>query len=159
MMQLKPLNFLPIVTTTVEMYMAQAQEKNITVTVESTPPIPPVMGSSEHLESMVGNLVSNAVRYTPDNGSVTVKVGAAGKWVVLMVADTGIGIPEEAMPKLFTEFYRASNARKMSSMGSGIGMSIVKKIVDEHGGSIDVRSQEGEGTAFTVRLPAAPQPG
>lgn len=156
-MQLKPLNFLPIVTTTVEIYMAQAMEKNITVSVQSDPVIPPIMGSQEHLESMVANLISNAIGYTRDDGSVTVKVGIENDDVTLTVADTGIGIPEDALPKLFTEFFRAPNAKKMNATGTGIGMFIVKKVVDEHGGSITVQSQEGEGTAFTVRLPAAPR--
>lgn len=155
-LQLKLLNFLPIVKTTVEIYMARAIDKNITVSVQSDPAIPPILGNKEHLESMVANLISNAILYTHENGSVTVKVGVEGNNVILTVADTGIGIPEDALPKLFTEFFRAPNAQKMNSTGTGIGMSIVKKIVDDHGGSITIKSQEGEGTAFTIRLPAAP---
>ena len=75
--------------------------------------------------------------------------------MILTVADTGIGNPEESLPRIFTDFYRASNAMKTSTMGTGIGMSIIKSIVEDHGGTITVKSREGEGTTFTVRLPAA----
>lgn len=151
----KPLNFLPIVAATVEMYMAQALEKNIAVKFHSDPGIPPIMGDQDHLERMVGNLVSNAIRYTRENGSVTVKIAVEGSSVVLTVADTGIGIPDHAIPHLFSDFYRADNAKKFSSSGTGLGLSITKAIVEQHGGTISVNSEEGEGTVFTVRIPAA----
>ncbi|MCE5252199.1 HAMP domain-containing histidine kinase [bacterium] len=156
-MQFKTLNFLPIVTATVEIYMSQALDKNIRISVQADPDIPPVLGSREHLEHMVSNLVSNAIRYTRENGSVTIKITAKNGDVFLTVADTGIGIPEDALPKIFTDFFRASNAKKFSTSGTGLGMSITKAIVEKHGGTISVQSQEGEGTAFTVRLPAAPR--
>ena len=135
------------------MYMQQAIEKDIHVAVQSAPDLPTVMGDKEQLERMVGNLISNAVRYTPDGGSVTVKLAHEEDDLVLTVADTGIGIPEAALPRIFTEFFRADNARKFTNSGSGLGMSITKAIVEQHGGTITVSSQEGEGTAFTVRLP------
>ena len=149
----KALNILPIVTATIEMYMGQAMDKNINMTVQSEPNIPPIMGSKEHLERMTANLVSNAIRYTRENGSVTVKLGIDKGWIVLTVADTGIGIPEKALPYIFTDFFRADNAKKFSSAGTGLGMSIVKAVVDQHGGTVSVTSEEGEGTVFTVRLP------
>lgn len=151
----KQLNFLPIVAATVEMYMGQALEKNINVSFHSDPGIPPILGNQDHLERMVGNLVSNAVRYTRENGSVTVKISAESQYVVLTVADTGIGIPEQALPHIFSDFFRADNAKKFSSSGTGLGMSITKAIVEQHGGTISVTSEEGEGTMFTVKLPAS----
>lgn len=150
----RKLNPLPIVTATVEMYINQAESKKIAVSVQSKGSIPPVLGSQKHLEHMVGNLVSNAIRYTPDGGSITVKVESDGNTVSLLVADTGIGIPENALGRIFDEFYRAENAKKFNTAGTGLGMSITKAIVEKHGGTISVKSQEGEGTVFTVRLPA-----
>lgn len=149
----RPLNFLPIVSATVEMYIQQAIDKDIKVAVQASPNLPMIQGDKEQLERMAGNLVSNAIRYTPDGGSVTVKLAHEGNALVLTVADTGIGIPEAALPRIFNEFYRADNARKFSTAGTGLGMSITRAIVEQHGGTIEVRSHEGEGTAFTVRLP------
>ncbi len=149
------LDIVPIVNSTLDMYSAMIKKKNLTMKVQSDKNILPILGSREHIDSMVGNLVSNAIRYTLDNGSVTISVGAENNEVILIVADTGIGIPEESLPKIFTDFYRASNAMKTSTMGTGIGMSIIKSIVEEHNGTITVKSREGEGTTFTVRLPAA----
>jgi signal transduction histidine kinase len=154
-LEFKQLHFLPIVTATVEMYMTDALEKNITVTLNADPDLPPVMGNKNHLERMVGNLISNAIRYTPTNGSVKVKVTSQNGSLVLTVADTGIGIPEESISSIFTNFYRAKNARKMDSSGTGLGLSITKAIAEKHRGTISFTSTEGEGTVFTVTLPAA----
>jgi signal transduction histidine kinase len=150
----KPLNFLPIVTSAVEMYMDQALDKHITMTVHVEPDIPRIMGSGEHLERLVGNLVSNAIRYTSENGSVTVKLGMENGDVVLTVADSGIGIPEKELPRVFDEFFRGSNARTATDSGTGLGLSIARFIAEKHGGAIKVNSVEGEGTIFTVRIPA-----
>lgn len=153
-MQFKELNFLPIVTATVEMYMNQAIQKNINISLNAKPDIPAISGNRQNLEHMVGNLISNAIQYTPQNGSVNIKVSADGTHVILTVADTGIGIPEGALPEIFKDFYRAPNAKKEQSTGTGLGLSISKAIVEKHNGSISVTSTEGEGTVFTVRLPA-----
>lgn len=150
----KPLNFLPIVTSTVEMYMDQALDKNIAMTVQAGPSVPRIMGSGEHLERLVGNLVSNAIRYTPEHGSVTVKLEAGNGDVVLTVADSGIGIPEKEIPQVFDEFFRASNARSATDAGTGLGLPVARFIAEKHGGAITVNSEEGEGTVFTVRIPA-----
>ncbi|MFC1511658.1 sensor histidine kinase [Candidatus Latescibacterota bacterium] len=150
----KPLNFLPIVTTSVEMYMPDAMQRNIAVKLTTDQVIPTVRGNKNHLERMVGNLISNAVRYTPNNGSVNVKVTAREGWVILTVADNGIGIPEDEIPNIFKNFFRAKNARKMDQGGTGLGLSITKAIVKKHNGTISFTSTEGEGTVFTVKLPA-----
>ena len=152
----KHINFLPIVTSTVEMYMDEALEKKIRMTVQAEPKIPLIIGSGEYLERMVGNLISNAIRYTPENGSVTVKVSHDEKDVILTVADTGIGVPEKELSRLFNEFFRASNARKFTASGTGLGLPITRFIVENHGGSISANSIEGEGSVFTARIPAAP---
>jgi len=122
--------------------------------VENDPP--PVSGNSEQIEQMLENLVSNAIKYTPDGGWVKVTFsGAPGNKVVIRVADSGIGIPEKDQSRLFTEFFRADNAREKQEMGTGLGLSIVKEIVDAHQGTIQVESRENHGTTVVVSLPAA----
>lgn len=154
--QFRPLNFLPVVTSTVEMYMDQALDKNITMTIQAEPNIPLISGSREHLERMVANLIANAVRYTQEGGAITVKLGAREQDVILTVADSGIGIPEAELPKIFDEFYRAGNALEATATGTGLGLPIARFIVGKHGGDISVNSVEGEGSVFTVRIPAIP---
>jgi signal transduction histidine kinase len=93
------------------------------------------------------------VKYTPSGGEVTVSLTADASHVRMAVTDTGIGISPEAMPHIFEEFYRASNAKDMGAEGTGLGLSLVKRIVDLYGGQMHVESHPGTGTTFTVLLP------
>ncbi len=104
------------------------------------------------------NLVGNAVKYTTA-GSVRVTLVREGDTVRMVVADTGIGIPEESLPKLFQEFHRAPNAKALDEAGTGLGLAIVKDLVDRYDGRITVDSHEGAGTTVTVWLPLAPGAG
>lgn len=113
----------------------------------------PFLGDRDLLERVVVNLVGNAVKFTPDGGSVRVGLVRLGDFAQLSVADTGIGIPEAEQPKLFTRFFRSELAQKNAIQGSGLGLSITRGIVEKHGGSVAVTSVEGEGTTFRVRLP------
>ena len=107
------------------------------------------------LDRIVVNLVRNAVKYTA-RGRVRVSLEMAGGRVRLEVADTGIGIPREALPSLFNEFYRAPNAKAADESGTGLGLAIVKLLVARYGGEIGVASEEGKGTTMTVTLPPSP---
>jgi signal transduction histidine kinase len=98
--------------------------------------------------------VGNAVKYTPTGGRVTVSMCQAGGEIQVAVTDTGIGIPPEALPHLFEEFYRAPNARALNAVGTGLGLAIVKELVDRYKGRITVESTPGKGSTFTVVLPA-----
>jgi signal transduction histidine kinase len=115
--------------------------------------LPKVLGDREMLEQMLENLVSNAVKYT-QAGSVRVDFAreTAGR-VRIQVSDTGIGIPEKDLPNLFSYFFRAENARAVEAIGNGLGLAIVREIVNQHGGNIRVESEEGKGTTFIVTLP------
>lgn len=115
------------------------------------------------LRQAIGNLVSNAVRHTPPGGRVTVRAydaGAsadeaqAGREVVIEVADTGSGISAEHLPHVFDRFWRAEKSRNRRTGGSGLGLAIVRKLVEAHGGSVSAASVEGQGSVFTLRLPA-----
>jgi signal transduction histidine kinase len=108
----------------------------------------------EQLDRVLMNLLSNAVKFTPPEGTVTVIARREGDEVVISVADTGMGIPEAEQAGLFARFFRASNAIHQAIPGTGLGLAIVATIVENHGGSVGVRSTENVGTTFTVRLPA-----
>lgn len=113
----------------------------------------PFLGDRDMLERVVVNLVGNAVKFTPDGGSVTVGLEVLGEFAQLSVADTGIGIPEAEQPQLFKRFFRSELAQKNAIQGSGLGLSITRGIIEKHGGSVAVTSVVGEGTTFRVRLP------
>ena len=116
-----------------------------------------ILGDRTRLDQLVWNLVENALRYTPRGGRATVELGGVEDRAILEVADTGIGIASEHLPRLFERFYRVDKARSRHEGGTGLGLAIVKRVAEAHGGSVDVRSQPGRGTTFTVALPA-PRP-
>jgi signal transduction histidine kinase len=111
------------------------------------------MAATEGLDRIFNNLVSNAVKYTPSGGSITISLSVSVDEVCVTVEDTGIGIPEDAIPHLFTEFYRAPNARDVESKGTGLGLAIVKDAVTLFGGRVSVQSKLGAGARFTVVFP------
>jgi len=105
------------------------------------------------LRQAVGNLVTNALRHTPAGGSVTISGRQEGEWIVIDVADTGVGIGAEDLPRVFDRFWRAEKSRSRQSGGSGLGLAIVRKLAEAHGGSVSVTSTLGQGSTFTIRLP------
>ncbi|AVV46914.1 HAMP domain-containing sensor histidine kinase [Streptomyces sp. ID05-04B] len=111
------------------------------------------------LRQVLGNLVANAVRHTPADGTVTLTARRDGDRVVLEVADTGTGITPEDLPHVFERFWRAEKSRSRRTGGSGLGLPIVRQLTDAHGGTAEAASTPGEGSVFTLRLPAAPPPG
>jgi signal transduction histidine kinase len=112
-----------------------------------------VLGDETQLASMFTNLVDNAVKYTPPGGRVEVTGGFEGSEIVIRVRDTGIGIPEGKLPRIFERFYRVDKARSKETGGTGLGLSIVKHTAENHGGRVIVESSLGEGSTFTVYLP------
>lgn len=116
----------------------------------------PIRGSQRDVALLVRNLIDNAIRYSHEGGSVTVRVDSDGEEVTLRVSDTGIGIPSRDIPRIFERFYRVDRARSRETGGTGLGLAIVKHVVENHGGSVDVESELGRGTTFRVRLPGAP---
>jgi two-component system OmpR family sensor kinase len=112
-----------------------------------------VLGDADRLKQLFLNLVENAIKYTPEGGSVELSLSKKGGWAQFEVCDTGIGIPPENLSHIFDRFYRVDKARARAHGGSGLGLSIAKWIATAHGGAIRVKSQLGEGTTFTVTLP------
>jgi two-component system phosphate regulon sensor histidine kinase PhoR len=117
-----------------------------------------VHGSKPDLGLAVRNLLDNAVRYTNEGGSVTVRVASVGDRAVLSVEDTGVGIPQRDLGRVFERFYRVDVARSRSTGGTGLGLSIVRHVADVHGGEVSVQSELGRGSVFTIRLPLAERP-
>jgi signal transduction histidine kinase len=118
---------------------------------------PPLAVDPDKLSQAVINLLSNALKYTPSGGAVDVQVDAQPAGTEIRVADTGIGIDPQDIPRVFERFYRADNSRSRATGGAGIGLSIVKAIVEAHGGTISAESMPGQGSKFTITLPAAPE--
>jgi signal transduction histidine kinase len=104
---------------------------------------------------VVGNLLSNAIKYSPDGGAVTVDATRDGDAISVSVTDAGIGIPAEARERIFDRFYRVDSSETRTIGGTGLGLSLVREIVREHGGSVSVDSIDGRGSTFSVTLPAA----
>lgn len=146
-------------------YQGAAETSGVTLTVTPTTPgrpLPSLHADPVRLRQAVSNLVSNALRHTPPGGRVTLRSYPAGAptgpggEVALEVADTGAGIPADDVPHVFDRFWRAEKSRNRSTGGSGLGLAIVLKLAEAHGGTASVVSTEGEGSVFTLRLPAAP---
>lgn len=112
-----------------------------------------MMAAEGDMENIFGNLISNAVKYTPRGGRVTVALDDGPSGVTLRVADTGIGIPKEALPRLFTEYFRAGNAKEMERHGTGLGLALVQKLVRKYQGKIRVESTLGKGTVIEILFP------
>jgi heavy metal sensor kinase len=114
-----------------------------------------VRGDSNWLERLILNLLDNAVKFTEDGGKVLVRLSSENEQAVLRVEDTGVGIPAEAIPRVFERFFRAEPSRSKNVEGVGLGLALAKWIVEQHHGKIEVQSQPGQGSCFTVRLPKA----
>ncbi len=134
-------------------FKVQAQKKNITMDLNIPSDLSPIQADPEALEEVFSNLVNNAIKYTKRNGTVSLSAIEKENAIIIDIIDTGIGITTEEQPKIFNEFYRASKAKSNKIEGTGVGLAIVKEIVDAHHGEIRVRSELGKGTTITVILP------
>ena len=150
----RPVDLASIVADAVEAARPAADEKPLELELETGSALV-VDGDRGRLGQLLDNLVSNAVKFTPAGGRVSVRASASNGHVELSVADTGMGIPDEEQGKLFQRFFRSARASELAIPGTGLGLTIAKAIVDAHGGSIACRSTEGQGTTFSVELPLA----
>lgn len=126
-----------------------AQDANATI---------PVIASGDALLSVFGNILSNAVRYTPVGGNVNVRQGVEGNWAWVEIEDTGIGMPADVLSRIFDKFYRGPEARMIESQGLGLGLTLVQQFVSAHAGRLEVESAAGSGSKFKVWLPLAEGP-
>lgn len=149
----EPVHLEGLVLECMEILRPQAQTMKVTLQTEFDSTISPVQGDRNQLKRLLLNLVTNAIKYNIEEGSVTVSLFRDGQGVCISVRDTGKGIPEESIPHMFNRFYRVPDSEGLVS-GTGLGLAIAQKIADNHGGKITVASQIGEGTTLTVWLPA-----
>jgi heavy metal sensor kinase len=141
-----------LVASTAEQMLLLAADKGINVTCEA-PGRVTIRGDRSRLKQVVVNLLDNAIKYTPAQGAVHLRVTVADAHVVLSVEDSGIGIPAEALPHVFERFYRVDATRSDETGGAGLGLAIVKTICDAHGAAVRVVSALGRGSAFHVTFP------
>ena len=131
----------------------QIEKKKHHVECFVTASVPPVVADKDGIERVVLNILSNAIKYTPDNGTIKVYVGFVYNDAYIKIIDNGIGIPEEDLTRIFDRFYRVDKARSRELGGTGLGLSIAKEILDQNKGSIDIKSKVGKGTEVVIRLP------
>jgi signal transduction histidine kinase len=151
--KVETLNLAEVLEHTVELMRLSAEEKGIAITSEIAEELPSFSGDRGGVEAIFVNLISNAIKYTPKGGNVNVSLNKEAKGIRLMVTDTGMGIPPEDIDQIFEKFYRIKTEQTRSISGSGLGLSIVKGIVEAHSGAVHVESEVGNGTTFIVSLP------
>ncbi len=137
----------------VEVLATQARAREVELSLDAPATLPAVDGDREELERLLLNLIENAVKYNRPGGEVDLRLLAAGEEVVIEVHDTGIGIPDDALERIFERFYRVDKGRSRDQGGTGLGLSIVKHAARTHGGRVEVESRLGVGSVFRVRLP------
>lgn len=150
-------DLLRLVTESAETALPRAAEKSVALTVDAGE-APAFRGDSTRLGQVLDNLVSNAIKFTPDGGTIQVRLRSDGSRAVIEVEDSGLGIPEAELPHLFERFYRTTTVTHLAIQGTGLGLPITKAIVEAHGGTIAVESVEAVGTTFRVELPLAEDP-
>ncbi len=153
-MEIRPIPVGEFFATVEELVHPQLQAKQIRYAVELDG-VQELIGDAQHLRRVFMNLLSNAIKYTPEGGTIRVAVRRQGELVEATVTDTGHGIGPDDLPKLFQEFYRANDPVNREIRGTGLGLALVKRIVEAHHGHIVVASEKGKGSTFTVTLPAA----
>ena len=131
----------------------EAKKRNHVLNLELEWKLPQILGDRARIEQVLMNVISNALKYTPDGGTIDISSGSSDDKVWVKVEDTGIGIPQEDLERVFDRFYRVEKARSREAGGTGLGLSIAKEIIAKHGGDIKIESIPGTGTSVTVTLP------
>jgi signal transduction histidine kinase len=159
-LEMSPVDIGVLLRSVVEKFIPQAQKAGIRLQTNIPENLPTLLGDGDRLAQVVTNLVDNALKFTPVNGQVTLSTVNIGAEMEISVTDTGPGVPEEAVARIFDRFYqvdpsRAGGETAAGRRGAGLGLAIVQEIVQVHGGRIGVRSEVGRGTTFVIHLPIA----
>lgn len=153
MVDVEPLDFANAMDDVLKDLSMQITQKNLRITKRYDPSLPQINADPKLLRIIMQNLLTNAVKYTPNGGSITIGLSKKGNDVLIGVADTGFGIPAHQQTKIFSKFFRADNAREKEPDGNGLGLYIVKSLIEHSGGKIWFASEENKGTSFFVQLP------
>jgi two-component system, OmpR family, phosphate regulon sensor histidine kinase PhoR len=136
-------------------HLPKAGSRNISLELAPLPELPHILANRMNMEEVLSNLITNAIHYTPENGRVTLSAHREGDYVCMKVTDTGFGIAEEEIDRIFDRFYRVKNEKTRYVIGTGLGLPIVKSIVEAHHGRIEVKSELDKGSTFAVYIPVA----
>lgn len=150
---LQPVELAEVVSQTVQIIQPQAEQKHLALHMHLLPDLPCIEADPERVAQILRNLLRNAITHTPTEGEISITAYRSQAWVHISVQDTGSGIAPEHLPYLFERFYRADPSRTRATGGTGLGLAVVKQMVQAHGGQIAVTSQQGQGTCFTFTLP------
>ena len=153
LMVIEPLDMGEVLKRSLDLMSLSAKDENVTLDVNIADNLPLLSADRTGMQAVFVNLISNAIKYTPSGGRVTVELNKEGKFLRIKVADTGMGIEKADMGHIFDKFYRIKSEQTRSIGGSGLGLSIVKGIVDAHRGTIHLESEVGKGTMIIVSLP------
>jgi two-component system, OmpR family, phosphate regulon sensor histidine kinase PhoR len=156
--ELYPMELLPVIEKIIQLNLKSLTEKQIHLHYEPPASCPPILGNSTNIEQVLTNLLDNAIKYTSPQGALKIRVIPQEKLIRVDLEDTGIGIEQKHIPRLFERFYRVDKARSRDMGGTGLGLSIVKHIIQSHGGEVWVESEPGKGTTFSFTLQIAPHP-
>jgi signal transduction histidine kinase len=149
------LNLAELALQQLNFHLEHAAQKNIALTADPIHRELPVVANPYHLREVIANLLTNAIKYTPAGGRITLSAVMEDACAILRVRDTGLGIPPEDLKRIFNRFYRVKNEKTRFIVGTGLGLSLVKSIVEAHHGSVWVESEPDRGSTFTVALPIA----
>jgi len=152
-LQRTPLNVAEVADRAVGRLKAQADRAGLRLEIQVASDLPRVLADEARMEQVLVNLIHNAIKFTPPGGRIAVSAKAEGDKLVVSVSDTGVGIPEDDLPRVFERFYKADKAR--AGGGTGLGLAIAKHVVEAHGGKIWVDSAEGRGATFSFSIPLA----
>jgi two-component system phosphate regulon sensor histidine kinase PhoR len=152
-LKMTPTSPLQLISQAVERLNLQAQRGGLQVTIDCPPDLPPVLVDARRLEQVIVNLLHNAIKFTPQGGQITLSAQHQPERILFMVADTGVGIPADDLPRIFERFFKTDRAR--SGGGTGLGLAIARHLVEAHGGGIWAESIEGKGSAFYFSIPIA----
>jgi signal transduction histidine kinase len=136
-----------------QFHLDSAAAKNISISFEKTPHLPPVSANRRNMEEVVSNLIANAIKYSPEGAAIDLTVSLENDYLCITVKDTGMGMSAEDLERIFDRFFRVKNEQTRYITGTGLGLPIVKKIVQAHQGSIQVESIPGQGSIFRVFIP------
>jgi signal transduction histidine kinase len=155
--QKEPLDVPPLAEKTIELLLPQAQAKNQALEFQVQPDLPLINADPQAIEEILTNLISNAIKYTPEKGSIKVILKTKDDFFLIQVADNGIGLAPNDISRIFDKFYRVKSEKTRQIVGTGLGLPIVKQLVEAHLGHVEVESQLDKGTTVNVLIPSIPQ--